>query len=221
MGVDLHSRSILVWDVPDAVECGRSFKLKVGLKCSAGCPAEGWTVEIIDGEGASIASGSIGHQPAAGTESLAFAELEIRAPADTGLYEWKARAAEIETAADDDPKSSQDDADIEAVVVRHAEAVVGFRLRTVAAPECRLTVIAVERSTQSPVRGARVVVHPYRMTTDDTGRAELDLPRGQYRLFVSGRDLIPFRSDGELDSDTTIRAELDPDLGPSDAELWS
>jgi hypothetical protein len=51
--------------------------------------------------------------------------------------------------------------------------------------------------------------------------AELSLPRGQYRLFVSGQSFFPFRSDGELKSDLTIRAELDPDLGPTDAEIWS
>jgi hypothetical protein len=40
-------------------------------------------------------------------------------------------------------------------------------------------------------------------------------------LIVSGRDRFPCRSDGEVGADTTIRAELDVDLGPSDAELWS
>ena len=47
------------------------------------------------------------------------------------------------------------------------------------------------------------------------------MPKGAYRLFVSGRDRFPFRSDGEIDSDVTIQAELDEDFGPSDAELWS
>jgi len=38
---------------------------------------------------------------------------------------------------------------------------------------------------------------------------------------VSSRDRFPFRSDGEIAADVTIQAELDEDLGPSDAELWS
>jgi hypothetical protein len=57
--------------------------------------------------------------------------------------------------------------------------------------------------------------------TNAEGIAELRVPRGAYRLIVSGRDRFPFRSDGEVGADTTIRAELDVDLGPSDAELWS
>jgi hypothetical protein len=71
------------------------------------------------------------------------------------------------------------------------------------------------------VRGARVVVHPYRAVTDAEGVAELRVPKGAYRLFVSGGDYFPFRSDGEIGADVTIRAELDVDRGPSDAELWS
>jgi hypothetical protein len=57
--------------------------------------------------------------------------------------------------------------------------------------------------------------------TNLEGIAELKEPKGAYRLFVSGRDRFPFWADGEVYADTTIRAELDLDLGPSDAELWS
>jgi hypothetical protein len=72
-----------------------------------------------------------------------------------------------------------------------------------------------------PIAGAKVVVHPYRALTDADGVAEIRLPKGAYRLFVSGHERFPFRSDGEISGDLTITAELDDDFGPSDAELWS
>jgi len=84
-----------------------------------------------------------------------------------------------------------------------------------------LKVIAVDARSRAPVPGAKVVVHPYHALTNAEGIAELRVPKGAYRLFVSGRDRFPFRSDGEIDSDVTIQAELDEDFGPSDAELWS
>ena len=84
-----------------------------------------------------------------------------------------------------------------------------------------MTVIAVERETQNPVPGARVVVHPFRAVTDPDGVAEMDLPRGRYRLFVSGEGFLPRRLEGELSDDMTVRAELDVDREPSDAEVWS
>ena len=90
------------------------------------------------------------------------------------------------------------------------------------APECLLKVVAVDARNGTPIPGAKVVVHPYRSADGSAdGVAELRVPNGPYRLFVSGRDRFPFRSDGEIDADVTIQAELDEDLGPSDAELWS
>jgi hypothetical protein len=91
----------------------------------------------------------------------------------------------------------------------------------VRAPQCVLRVVAIDAASRKPVRGARVVVHPYRAVTDEQGVAELRVPKGAYRLFVSGRDYFPFRSDGEVRADVTIEAELAADRGPSDAELWS
>ena len=84
-----------------------------------------------------------------------------------------------------------------------------------------MKVIAVDARSKRPIPGARVVVHPYRTLTNLDGIAEIRLPKGAYRLFVTGRDRFPFRSDGEIAGDVTIQAELDEDLGPSDAELWS
>jgi hypothetical protein len=198
-----HSTRVVVWDVPVAVEPGAAFRVKVGVKCAAECSSAGRLVEIRDAGGRVVASGSAGQVPWFGTSALYHAELELRAPSVEGLHVCEAVVA----AAMGD--------------LTHEAASARFHVRAVRAPECRLKVIAVDARSHAPVPGAKVVVHPYHALTNADGIAELRVPKGAYRLFVSGRDRFPFRSDGEIDSDVTIRAELDEDFGPSDAELWS
>jgi hypothetical protein len=202
-----HATRIVVWDVPPAVERGAAFRMKVGLKCAAECGAAGRGVEIRDEQGAVVGSGVVGDVPAPGTAALYYADIELRAPTAEGMHAWEARVAPV-----------VDDASGE---VTHTAASAAFQVRSVPAPDCVLTVLAVDARSKQPIPGARVVVHPYRALTNADGVAKLRVPKGEYRLFVSGRDRFPFRSDGAIDGDLTIRAELDEDLGPSDAELWS
>ena len=84
-----------------------------------------------------------------------------------------------------------------------------------------MTIVATDAERRTPVEGARVVAHPYRTVTDERGAATLQVPAGQYRLFVSGKGYAPFRLDGEVKSDTTIRAALVQDVELSDADIWS
>jgi hypothetical protein len=202
-----HATRIVVWDTPSAVECGTAFKLKVGVKCAEDCGAAARRVEIRDEQGRSVASAVVGDVPLTGTSALHYLELELNAPAAHGLHAWQARTAEVIDAA-----SGR---------VTHAAASADFHVCCVEPPECLLRVVAVDARSQLPVPGAKVVVHPYHARTNLDGVAELRVPKGAYRLFVTGRDRFPFRADGELDGDLTIRAELDADFGPSDAELWS
>jgi hypothetical protein len=201
-----HDTRLVVWDVPAAVECGAAFRVRVGVKCAAGCrPA--WRAEVRDHDGNPVAIVAVGDTPWHGTVALYHAEIELLAPAAAGLYPWSVHVAAVDT---DEMEAAP-----------HRAATAKFNLRTVPAPECLLKVIAVDAASQTPVQGAKVVVHPYRGSTDVHGIAEIRVPKGEYRLFVSGPDHFPFRSDGKVEADTTIRAELDPDLGPTDAELWS
>ena len=103
----------------------------------------------------------------------------------------------------------------------HAGGRARFGVRVVSAPEWLVTVVAVDAENGAPVEGARVVAHPYRTVTDARGKAELRVPAGEYRLFVSGKGCIPFRFDGEVKGDTRIRAELEQDRELSDADIWS
>jgi hypothetical protein len=204
-----HNRSIVVWGVPGAVPCGEVVSFKAGIKCSADCPPDGWTLEIRDHDGTTVASQPVSATPWPGTAALFHAEFELRSPATVGVFVWQIFSPALHAARsnDDDP--------------RHEETAANFNVRTVPEAECRLTVLAIDRAAQRPVAGLKVVAHPYRTTTDDRGVAELLLPKGRYRLFVSGKDFFPLRLGGELTSDQAIRAELEIDRGPSDAESWS
>jgi hypothetical protein len=204
--MESHATRIVVWDVPTAVECGAALGFKVGVKCATECCAAGWRVAIRDGAGRSVASAQVGDVPWPGTAALFYAELELRGPDAAGLHVFEA-SLEAELAANDREA--------------HRPAAARFHVRAVPAPECLVKVVAVDATSRVPVRDARVVVHPYRAVTDAQGIAELRVPKGAYRLFVSGRDYLPFRGDGEVRADVTIHAELDADRGPSDAELWS
>ena len=205
--METHATRVVVWDVPVAVAPGAAFRIKVGVKCAAECSSAGRRVEIRDGDGHVVASGVVGDVPWAGTSALYHADLELRAPSVEGLH---AREARVLAAGDD-----------AACGAAHDAASAGFQIRAAQTPECRLKVVALDARSHLPVQGAKVVVHPYHALTNADGIAELKVPRGAYRLFVSGRDRFPFRSDGEIEADLTIHAELDEDFGPSDAELWS
>jgi len=201
-----HARSVVVWDVPSAIERGARFSVKVGVKCSVECVPDTWVFGIRDHDGHVRASRRVGTEPWPGTTALFYAEAELEAPDSEGLFAWEAFAPEIAGDGDD---------------VGHAEASARFNVRVVRAPECRLTVVAIDKESRSPVAGAKVVVHPYRAITDERGVAELCVPKGAFRLFVSGHHYIPFRHDGDAAEDVLVTAELEADLGPSDAELWS
>ncbi len=198
-----HDTRVLVWGGPPAIEPGEEFRVKLGVKCSSACPPEGWTVVIRDHIGKEQTVATLNDEPWAGTAGLYYADLELRAPDEEGLYSWEAEAQA--TGLD----------------IPHTQPVARFGVRVVPKPECLVTVVAIDRESQAPVAGAKVVVHPYSACTDERGVAEVKIPKGPYRLFVSGKSYFPFRRDGTVEADTTIEAALTVDSGLSDVDLWS
>ncbi len=198
-----HSTRVVVWDVPSAIECGETFSTKLGVKCSSECRPDGWALEVRDHDGKELARATLNDDPWPGTAAVYYTEVDLTAPDTEGLYAWEAKA----------PAAGLD--------IPHAECIVSFGVRVVPAPECLVTVVAIDMDSQAPVKGAKVAVHPYRAVTDERGVAEVKVPKGDYRLFVSGKNYFPFRSDREVSTDMTIRAELAVDPGLSDADIWS
>jgi hypothetical protein len=198
-----HDTRVVVWDVPATIECGETFSVTVGVKCSSACRPDGWTVEVRDHDGNTRASATTSSEPWPDTAGLHYTHVELSAPETEGLYTWEARA----------PASSLD--------IPHADGVARFGVRAVPTPECLLTVVAVDADSQTPVEGAKVVVHPYKAFTDEHGVAKVWVPEGQYKIFVSGKKYFPFGSDCKVKADVTIRADLAVDRELSDADIWS
>ena len=205
--VEPHDTQVVVWDVPATIECGETFSVKLGVKCSGECQTDGWAVEVRDHEGKKRATATTGGEPWPDTAGLHYVEVELSAPEDEGLHTWEAMAPGNGLADGPD--------------IPHAEVVARFGVRAVPTPECLLTVVAIDLESQTPVEGAKVVLHPYKTFTNERGVAEVRVPGGEYRLFVSGKKYFPFRSDCDIKADVTIRAELAVDRELSDADIWS
>ena len=222
-----HAARVVVWDTPAAVERGRRFAVRVGVACSARCRPDGWRVEVRDHAGERQETAALGDAPWPGTDALYHAEVTLAAPDTEGLYTWEAAALASDGAAPFGPLGRGDAAATgEAAATKdpavpRARGSARFGVRVVSAPACLLTVVATHAEGGNPVEGARVVAHPYRALTDERGVAEMRLPAGEYRLFVSGKGCVPFRFDGKVTADTTIRAELAQDRELSDADIWS
>ena len=198
-----HSIQMVIWDVPPAIECGEPFNIRIGAKCPNKCPPDGWLLEVDDHNQEKLASVTLGDEPWPDTAALYYRKVELMAPDTEGLYQWQARMTAKNAG------------------IPHTESVASINLRVVAEPECVLTIEAVDRESQTPVVGAKIVLHPYRTFTDKNGLAEVSVPKGEYRLFVSGKNYFPFRKDSDVNGDMKIRVELAVDRELSDEDVWS
>ena len=197
-----HDTQVVVWDTPPAIARGERFTIKLGVTCSSKCGPAGWVVEVRDHDGEARATTTLGDDPWPGTDALYHAEVALAAPDTEGLYTWEAAAL------------------TGGLAVAHTDRSVPVGVRVVSTPACLLTVVVRDAQSQSPVAGAKVVAHPYRAVTDERGVAQLRVPAGECRLFVTGKSYVPFRFNGEVKTDTTIRAELAQDRELSEADLW-
>jgi hypothetical protein len=188
-----HAASVSVWGLPSAIAAGERFRLKIGVRCSAGCNLAGSTLGIFDHQGRQVGDGSLLDEVWPDTSALYFAELEARAPLTTGTYEWQVKA----------PGS--------AFPPPHAAGACRLTINVVGPPDCELTVAAFDRATQMPIEGAHILVHPYRTSTDATGVAKVKVIRGRYKLCVSGFNYIPCENTIDIEGDVATRVELAPE----------
>ena len=186
-----HTTSVLVWDIPSTVVAGERFRMKVGIKCSNECHLTNRDFGIYDHTGAQVATGTLPGDRWPGTTGLHVAEVELEAPGAEGLYTWSVKC----------PGSD--------VGRPHAEGSISFGVRVVSHPEYVVKVETVDKVSQTPLSGARVVMHPYRAVTDERGVAEVRVAKGAYKLFVSQTRYLTFGLPIEVTADMTARAELD------------
>ena len=195
-----HAAQLTVWDVPSATVAGERFKVSVGVRCSAGCDLGGRELSLFDQEGSQVGTAKLGHDVWPGTDALYFAEIEARAPLEAGNHHWQVRIADWESE------------------LPHATGSLPMSVRVVSPPDCEVTVRAVDREQQTPIKGARVVMHPYRAVTDENGIAKIKVTRGQYDILVSRSKYLPVCTTVEVTADLITSAELDADRPDEDPE---
>jgi hypothetical protein len=185
-----HAASVNVWGLASAVPAGERFSFKVGIKCSAGCKLVGRAMSITDHNGAQVAAAKLCDDVWPGTSALYFAEVEAQAPRTPGDFTWQVTTAASEQS------------------VPHAAGSCGFPVKVVAPPDHEVTVEAFDGDRQAPIKGAHVLLHPYRAITDERGVAKVKVAKGRYTLFVSGFNYIGHERIIDVTSDVTARAEL-------------
>ena len=203
--VKSHTTSVVVWDIPSAVVIGEKFRTKVGIKCSSECPLTDRDFGIFDHEGTGIATGTLSGDHWPGT-SLYSAEVELEAPAAEGLYTWsvKCPGSDVEMSGANASPTGRSHK-----VMPHGEGCASFGVKVVSYPEYVVMVETVDMVSQTPLSGARVVMHPYRAVTDERGVAELRVAKGAYRLFVSQTSYLTFGLSIDVTANVTVRAELE------------
>jgi len=185
-----HAANVTVWGLPSAIAAGERFGFKVGVKCSAGCKLGGRALSVVDHDGAPVAVASLRDDVWPGTGALYFAEVEAQAPRTPGDFTWQVTA----------PGSDKG--------MRHAAGACLVTVKVVQPPEHEVTVEAFDGEKRTPIKGAHVLLHPYRALTDEWGVAKLKVAKGRYTLFVSGFNYIGHESIIDVAGDVTARAEL-------------
>jgi hypothetical protein len=185
-----HAASVNVWGLPPAIAAGERFSFKVGIKCSAGCKLTGRQLSVFDHEGAQVAAACLHDEVWPGTSALYFAEVEANAPLAAGDYRWQ-----VATPAWD-------------CGVPHAAGAFVLAVKIVDPPDHEVTVEAFDRETRTPIKGAHVLLHPYRTFTDEGGVAKVKVAKGRYKLFVSGFNYAAWENIIDVAGDITTRAEL-------------
>lgn len=195
--VTAHATRLLVWDVPSAIEIGRNFTMKIGIKCSSHCDMTGRPFEVLDHTGERVAAGELTSELWPGSDGLYFAELDLSAPPTEDLYEWQVQVPPQEATHP------------------HQAGAAAFRVRTVAPADVTIRIEAVGSEKEEPLSNVSVVMHPYRVMTDENGVAEVKVAKGTYTVFVSKRGYYPLQREMEIIEDVTSRAALEAEPPPS------
>lgn len=191
-----HAARLNVWGLPPTAVAGEKFSLRVGVKCSSSCDLSGQPVEIVNERGTRVATAKLGADYWPGTEGLHYAEMRVAAPKSTGQHEWTAR---IEATEGELP---------------HAAGTAAFSFNVVPLPDCEVTVEAIDSDGMTPIPNARVVMHPYRATTDAAGVAKLRVAKGEYRMQIAGSKYLSVSHGLNVTGHVALRTELSREPPP-------
>ena len=161
-----HDTSLAVWGVPSPIVMDESFRIHVGVTCSAGCDLTGEELQIEDGTGACVARGKLGETPWEGTRALYWTEVGLIAPAEEGPASWSVRFAPTE------------------LRLPHDGASARFGCETVRPAEHSITIRVLQKDAGTPVPDAQIRVGVYFGYSNPKGLATVAVPRGTYSLDV-------------------------------------
>lgn len=148
-------------------------------------------LSVADAQGRRLGAGKFGDERWPETEAIYAAEIELTAPAAVGQYDWEITAAACN------------------LDLPHAAARQQMAIRVVNPPDCVVTVEVRDRETKAPLSNARVVLSPYRATTDADGIARVPVAKGQYDLLVARGKYKPVSMPVNVRSDLFTSAELE------------
>ena len=213
-----HSTSIAVWGVPSPVVAGGRFAVTVGVKCAAACSLAGRPVVVRDAARAEVGRGRLDSQPAPGTRGLYAASVALAAPVQAGVYAWTATFP----AAGTGPPPPADGSAAASPAPPHAAAQAAFSFRAAAPPEHCVTVTVHDQEAEAPLAAVEVHLGPYRAATDADGRARVDVPAGDYDLYVRKAGYAPHTGRVAVTSDVSLQVAcaLAPDVDADDEQVW-
>lgn len=188
-----HEISLAVWDVSSPVVVGRRPTLKIGVSCTSGCNLSGTLVDVFNDAGERIGTGTLGSDAWPATAALYWAELDLVAPECEGELSLDINAT---------PTSPHED----------ATSIVTFVVSR--PPEYRVTFEVSEQGSGIPLADVELRIGAFRTTTNDSGRAHVDVPGGTYDVHAwkLGYDLMSRAA--SVTADTTLRLEVAVTLSP-------
>ena len=176
--------------MPSPLVIGRSAKAKVGAKCSAGCDLTGHEIELLDGAGRVIVRSRLGGEVLSGTSGLHWTEMEFVAPSAVGAHTCTATLV-------------------------HGEARLEFTFIIVPPPECSVTIQILEQRTNTPLPDVDVRFGIYRASSNEQGRANVELPTGNYTVNVWKMGYQLFSTDIIVTGNQTVDVALVEELEPA------
>ncbi len=194
--VKAHQLFISVWGIPSPVRIGEPFVVKIGAKCSAGCSLGGLPFAIEDNNSKQVATGKLWNEELVQTRDLYWAEQELVAPPEEGLYEWTANymTSDLKLPHEVPPKQ--------------------FPFFAARPPDHVATVQVVDKSEKLPLKNASIYMDRRRASTDEQGIAKIEVTKGEHELYVYKDHYQSFQMTVQVTGDVTVMAELlfDPDI---------
>ena len=160
------AEQVAVWDASSPVVMNSSFKVKVGIKCSAMCQLTGHIVEIRNEAGTTIGEGTLGETPWPGTGSLYWAKVVFAAPAAEEVPSWTVTFTAPELA------------------LSHEATSATFTFRAAKPPENRVAIKTIAKETRVQIEGVEVRLGIHEVFTDERGLATIEVPKGTYGLTI-------------------------------------